>query len=173
MPTAHVQGVEAIPVGGLLDDTAADICRDGLEFGIETGCRILEIGERQPAAGHEERPQGPVADGSDRSDAGKRQPRDRDRRAAIGEPLMDFGLHQVTVRDVARDRSVAGTLLANTLPLKALSGGAMLLALSTIALVSFPAAAPAIIAPEAASGEDAPPDYDLIPEHFDPENDEP
>ena len=34
------------------------------------------------------------------------------------------------------------------------------------------AAAPAI-APEAAAGEDAPPDYDLIPEHFDPENDEP
>ena len=63
--------------------------------------------------------------------------------AAIGEPLMDFGLHQASIRHIARDRSTAGDVLANSLPLKALSGLAMFAALAGLALWRYPAAAPA------------------------------
>ena len=38
--------------------------------------------------------------------------------ATIGEALMDFGLHQVTVRAVARERQSAPSLFRNALALK-------------------------------------------------------
>ena len=39
--------------------------------------------------------------------------------AAIGEPLMDFGLHQASIRHIARDRGTARQVLANTMPMRA------------------------------------------------------
>ncbi|MBP6717085.1 MAG: flippase, partial [Acidobacteria bacterium] len=65
--------------------------------------------------------------------------------AAIGEPLMDFGVHQASIRHIALDRSSAGNILANSLPMKAISGLAMLVVLSGIALWRYPDAAPAAI----------------------------
>lgn len=65
--------------------------------------------------------------------------------AAIGEPLMDFGIQQASLLHVARDRSTAGVVLANSIPIKALTGTAMLIVLSAIALWGYPAAAPAAI----------------------------
>jgi O-antigen/teichoic acid export membrane protein len=62
--------------------------------------------------------------------------------AAIGEPLMDFGLHQASIRQIARDRSSARDVLANSIPMKALSGAGMCVGLSIIALAWYPAAAP-------------------------------
>jgi O-antigen/teichoic acid export membrane protein len=53
--------------------------------------------------------------------------------ATIFETLMDFGLNQVTVRAVARDRSRAGSLLANALGLKLIWAG---LALGVLAVVA-------------------------------------
>ena len=63
--------------------------------------------------------------------------------AAIGEPLMDFGLHQAGIRQIARDRSSARSVLANSIPMKAMSGAGMFVALAIIALVWYPEAAPA------------------------------
>ena len=65
--------------------------------------------------------------------------------AAIGEPLMDFGLHQASIRQIARDRSSAQSVLANSIPMKALSGASMFAGLSIIAIVWYPAAAPAAL----------------------------
>lgn len=65
--------------------------------------------------------------------------------AAIGEPLMDFGVHQASIRHIALDRSSAGRILANSLPMKALSGLAMFVVLSGVALWRYPEAAPAAI----------------------------
>jgi len=65
--------------------------------------------------------------------------------AAIGEPLMDFGLHQVSIRHIARDRGSAQAVLANSIPLKAMSGAGMFAGLSIIALVWYPSAAPAAL----------------------------
>lgn len=53
--------------------------------------------------------------------------------ATIFETLMDFGLNQVTVREVARDRERAGALLANTFGLKLLWSG---LAMAILVLVA-------------------------------------
>src|SRR5262245_43638604 len=48
---------------------------------------------------------------------------------SIFETLMDFGLHQVTVRAVARDRDRASSLLRHTLAIKLLWAGVTLLLL--------------------------------------------
>ena len=47
----------------------------------------------------------------------------------IFETLMDFGFHQVIIREVARDRARAGDLLAHTLAIKLLWAGGGLVAL--------------------------------------------
>ena len=52
--------------------------------------------------------------------------------ALIGEALMDFGVHQVTIRSIARDRSTATTLFRNSLAVKALPGAAMFVLLSAV-----------------------------------------
>lgn len=65
--------------------------------------------------------------------------------AAIGEPLMDFGLQQASLRHIARDKTAAGDVLASSLPLKAVSGAAMLAILSGVAFWRFPAAAPVAV----------------------------
>ena len=53
--------------------------------------------------------------------------------ATIGEGLMDLGIHQVTIRSVARDRSRAPALFRNSLALKAIPGAVMLAGLTGIA----------------------------------------
>jgi len=53
----------------------------------------------------------------------------------IFETLMDFGLHQVTIRAVARDRSQAMTLLHHALAIKLLWAGGTLAALIVTATV--------------------------------------
>ena len=53
----------------------------------------------------------------------------------IFETLMDFGLHQVTIRAVARDRSQATALLHHTLGIKLIWGAVALLALMAAATV--------------------------------------
>jgi O-antigen/teichoic acid export membrane protein len=50
--------------------------------------------------------------------------------ATIGEALMDFGLHQVTVRAVARDRSAALGLYRNSIALKLLPALLMVIVIS-------------------------------------------
>jgi len=47
--------------------------------------------------------------------------------AMFGEALMDLGVHQVTIRSIARDPSRATHLFRNSLALKAVSGAAMFL----------------------------------------------
>ena len=54
--------------------------------------------------------------------------------AMIGEALMDLGIHQVTIRSIARDRSVAARLFYNSLSLKALPGSGMLIAMGVATL---------------------------------------
>jgi O-antigen/teichoic acid export membrane protein len=54
------------------------------------------------------------------------------RLATIGEALMDFGIHQVTVRAIARDRSQASRLLHNSLALKAVPAAVMFLVMSGV-----------------------------------------
>jgi len=49
--------------------------------------------------------------------------------AMIGEPLMDFGIHQITIRSIARDRSVAPHLFRNSIALKAVPAVLMFLVL--------------------------------------------
>jgi O-antigen/teichoic acid export membrane protein len=51
----------------------------------------------------------------------------------IGEALMDFGIHQVTIRSIARERGQAAALFRNSLALKALPGAAMFVALTALA----------------------------------------
>jgi O-antigen/teichoic acid export membrane protein len=53
--------------------------------------------------------------------------------AMIGESLMDIGIHQITVRAIARDRREAPALLHNSLALKALSGAAMFVVMGGLA----------------------------------------
>jgi O-antigen/teichoic acid export membrane protein len=55
--------------------------------------------------------------------------------ATLGEALMDLGLHQVTIRAVARDRSQARRLLDNSLALKALTGAAMLVVMGGVTML--------------------------------------
>jgi O-antigen/teichoic acid export membrane protein len=55
--------------------------------------------------------------------------------ALIGEALMDFGIHQVTIRSIARDRATATQLFRNSLAVKALPGAAMFVLLSVVTFV--------------------------------------
>lgn len=56
----------------------------------------------------------------------------------IFETLMDFGLHQVTIRAVARDRTQATSLLHHTLGIKLIWGAVALAALATTATLLRP-----------------------------------
>ena len=56
----------------------------------------------------------------------------------IFETLMDFGLHQVTIRAVARDRTQATALLHHTLAIKLIWGAAALAALAATATALRP-----------------------------------
>jgi O-antigen/teichoic acid export membrane protein len=56
----------------------------------------------------------------------------------IFETLMDFGLHQVTIRAVARDRSQATALLHHSLGIKLIWGGVALVALAATATILRP-----------------------------------
>lgn len=56
----------------------------------------------------------------------------------IGEALMDFGIHQVTIRSIARDRTRARVLFRNSLALKALPGLVMFVALTVVVFVLRP-----------------------------------
>lgn len=58
--------------------------------------------------------------------------------ALIGEALMDFGIHQVTIRSIARDPSTAPALFRNSLSIKLLPGLAMFAALGVLAFVLRP-----------------------------------
>jgi O-antigen/teichoic acid export membrane protein len=51
----------------------------------------------------------------------------------VGESLMDFGIHQVTIRSIARDRGEASRLFRNSLALKILPALVMFVALSVVA----------------------------------------
>ncbi len=53
--------------------------------------------------------------------------------ALIGEALMDFGIHQVTIRSIARERPRASELFRNSIGLKALPGAVMFVVLSGVA----------------------------------------
>ena len=57
--------------------------------------------------------------------------------ATIGEALMDFGIHQITIRSIARDRQSATRIFRNTLGLKALPGLVMFVILGAIACISW------------------------------------
>jgi O-antigen/teichoic acid export membrane protein len=52
--------------------------------------------------------------------------------ALFGEALMDLGVHQITIRSIARDRSQATTLFHNSLALKAVTGAAMVVLLGGV-----------------------------------------
>ncbi len=54
--------------------------------------------------------------------------------ATIGEALMDLGIHQVTIRSIARERETALSLFRNSLALKALPGVAMFVVLAGAAM---------------------------------------
>jgi len=60
--------------------------------------------------------------------------------AMIGEALMDFGIHQITIRSIARDHREAPVLFRNSLALKALPGAGMFVLLSVVAFVLRPEA---------------------------------
>jgi O-antigen/teichoic acid export membrane protein len=60
--------------------------------------------------------------------------------ATIGEALMDFGLHQVTIRSIARDRQSARRMFQNTLALKVLPGVVMFVVLGAVAFACWPGA---------------------------------
>lgn len=53
--------------------------------------------------------------------------------ATVAEVFMDFGLHQVTIRAIARDRESAGRLFRTSLVLKVLPGVGMVLVFGAIA----------------------------------------
>jgi O-antigen/teichoic acid export membrane protein len=53
--------------------------------------------------------------------------------AMIGEALMDFGIHQVTIRTIARDRAQAPGLFRNSIALKSVSAAVMFVVLGGIA----------------------------------------
>ena len=55
--------------------------------------------------------------------------------ALIGEALMDFGIHQVTIRSIARDRSTAAVLFRNSLSVKLLPGLGMFVALGALTFI--------------------------------------
>jgi O-antigen/teichoic acid export membrane protein len=53
---------------------------------------------------------------------------------------MDFGIHQVTIRSIARDRARAASLFRNSLALKALPGAAMFVVLGLVVFALRPEA---------------------------------
>src|SRR5437016_6833134 len=55
--------------------------------------------------------------------------------AMLGEALMDFGVHQITIRSIAREPSQASKLLHNSLALKATTGLAMFLVMTGVTFV--------------------------------------
>jgi len=55
--------------------------------------------------------------------------------AMLGEALMDFGVHQLTIRSIARDPSQAARIFHNSLALKAATGAAMFCVMGAIALI--------------------------------------
>jgi O-antigen/teichoic acid export membrane protein len=57
--------------------------------------------------------------------------------ATIGEALMDFGLHQVTIRSIARDRQSARRIFQNTLALKVMPGAVMFVVLGAVAFICW------------------------------------
>ena len=57
--------------------------------------------------------------------------------ATIGEALMDFGIHQVTIRSIARDRDSARRIFQNSLALKVLPGGLMFVVLGIVAFACW------------------------------------
>jgi len=59
--------------------------------------------------------------------------------ATIGEALMDFGIHQVTIRSIARDRSSAQRIFQNTPGLKVVPGVLMFAVLGAVAFICWPA----------------------------------
>jgi O-antigen/teichoic acid export membrane protein len=60
--------------------------------------------------------------------------------ATIGEALMDFGVHQITIRSIARDRQSARRIFQNTLALKVMPGVVMFVVLGAVAFICWPAA---------------------------------
>jgi O-antigen/teichoic acid export membrane protein len=58
--------------------------------------------------------------------------------ATIAETFMDFGLHQITIRTIARDHTQAARLFYTSLALKALPGAAMVLVFSGLAVFMRP-----------------------------------
>lgn len=58
--------------------------------------------------------------------------------ATIGEALMDFGIHQVTIRSIARDRESAQRIFQNTLALKVVPGVVMFVVLGAVAFACWP-----------------------------------
>jgi O-antigen/teichoic acid export membrane protein len=58
--------------------------------------------------------------------------------ATIGEALMDFGVHQVTIRSIARDPQSARRIFQNTLALKVMPGLIMFVVLGAVAFVCWP-----------------------------------
>jgi O-antigen/teichoic acid export membrane protein len=58
--------------------------------------------------------------------------------ATIGEALMDFGIHQVTIRSIARDRQSARRIFQNTLALKVMPGVSMFVVLGAVAFFCWP-----------------------------------
>jgi O-antigen/teichoic acid export membrane protein len=52
--------------------------------------------------------------------------------AMVGEALMDLGVHQLTIRSIARDRSQAARLFHNSLALKGVTGAVMFVAMAAI-----------------------------------------
>jgi O-antigen/teichoic acid export membrane protein len=58
--------------------------------------------------------------------------------ATIGEALMDFGLHQVTIRSIARDRESARRIFQNTLALKVMPAVGMFVVLGAVAFFCWP-----------------------------------
>ncbi|HVC20506.1 MAG TPA: flippase [Vicinamibacterales bacterium] len=58
--------------------------------------------------------------------------------ATIFETLMDFGLNQVTVRAIARDRARAGSVMANALGLKLIWAALAMVVLFTVATLLRP-----------------------------------
>lgn len=61
--------------------------------------------------------------------------------ATIGEALMDFGIQQVTIRSIARDRASAQRIFQNTLALKVLPGALMFMVLGGVAFLCWQDAA--------------------------------
>src|SRR5678815_4376752 len=58
--------------------------------------------------------------------------------AMFGEALMDLGVHQITIRSIARDPSQTPRLFHNSLSLKALTGAAMFAVMTALTLAVTP-----------------------------------